>query len=700
MVKLIMILKKYFSFILLIFVINSAVLTLSAEKKTNVILITLDTVRADHLACYGYKKIKTPNIDYLANKGILFKKAIASAPITLPSHTSILTGLYPFNIGVRNNGMYRLTDNANTLATVLKKNGYQTAAFVSATVLKSIFNLNQGFDLYDEKMSKQKKITGELVERDAKAVSDAALNWLKNNNKIPYFLWIHYFDAHYPYEPPDKFFKEYKGNPYDGEIAYIDSELEKLINYFKKMSKLGQDFIIVIVADHGEGLWEHGEPDHSIFLYQETIHVPLIISFFPELNKNIKINSLVRTIDIMPTILDYLSLPIPENIDGKSLLPLIEKKIPSLNEEAYSETLVPKEEFGWSPLYSLQNDQWKFILAPEAEFYNLNHDPREKINLINISNRKQQQILKTKLLSLIPKEETIQPRIPPNLTQEDLEKLSALGYLGIPNKKEETLIDPKSQKEIIKLMFQGANLFIQGKYNETIELIHKVLQKNPFNRQALMWIVQSYLALGNFNEALKYAKINLNLGDPAGILHFNLGNIYYNSGNEKEAEEYYKKAAAINPYFANPLLNLALINLKRGKIESAKEYIFKVFKLTKNNPHSYYILGSIEALSDNFESALENFKKAIEIDPNYYEAWKNIAQIFYKQNKYKEAIEAYLKSIDPNSEDADIYLKIANIYFYDIKDKEKALIYYRKTLDLSPYHPDAYMIKQIIKLIE
>jgi len=647
-----MILKKYLSFILLILAINSAANVLSADKKINIILITLDTVRADHLHCYGYQKIKTPNLDYLASKGILFKKAIASAPITLPSHTSILTGLYPFHSRVRNNGMYRVPDNSNTLATILKNKGYQTAAFVSAFVLRSIFNLNQGFDLYDEKMSKQKKTTGELVERDAKAVSDAALNWLKNNNKIPYFLWIHYFDAHFPYEPPDKFFKQYKDNPYDGEIAFIDSELEKLINYVKEMSKLGQNFMIVIVADHGEGLWEHGEPDHSIFLYQETIQVPLIIYFSPEIDKNIKINSLVRTIDIMPTILDYLSLPIPENIDGKSLLPLIEKKIPSLNVEAYSETIVPKEEFGWSPLYALQNDQWKFILAPEAEFYNLNKDPREKINVINKSNKKEQKILKTKLLSLIS-EETNQPSISPNLSQEDLEKLSALGYLGIPNKRAETLTDPKSQKEIIKLMFHCANLFIQGKYNETIEIIRKVLRENPFNRQALMWIVQSYLALGNFNEALKYTKINLNLGDPAGVLHFNLGNIYYNSGNEKEAEEYYKKAAEINPFFPNPLLNLAFINLKRGEIESAKEYISKVLKLTKNNPHSYYILGSIEALKDNFDSALANFKKAIEIDPNYYEAWKNIAQIFYKQNKYQEAIEAYLKSIDPNSEDAE-----------------------------------------------
>lgn len=232
--------KKIFLFLFLsqlIFINHSR-----AINNFNVILITLDTVRADHLSCYGYKKIKTATIDKLAQKGILFENAITSVPITLPSHASILTGLYPFRLGVRNNGFYRVPDNIISLQLLLKNNGYTTAAFISSFILSSIYNLNQNFDLYDERMNKQKKITGEFVERDAKAVSDAALSWLKINNKLPYFLWIHYFDAHFPYEPPQSFAKLYKNNLYDGEIAYIDYQLGRIIKYVEEAAKKIKNF--------------------------------------------------------------------------------------------------------------------------------------------------------------------------------------------------------------------------------------------------------------------------------------------------------------------------------------------------------------------------------------------------------------------------------------------------------------------------
>src|SRR4030043_1020093 len=233
--------------------------------KPNIILITLDTVRADHLGCYGYKNIHTPNLDFLARQGVLFEKAITSAPITLPAHASILTGKYPYEINVRNNGTYLLQPDSITIATELKKTGYSTAAFISAAVLVSFFNLNQGFDIYDQELNQRKMATGDFTERDASSVTTAAIKWMKQHQKEPFFAWIHYFDPHTAYQPPEPFKTNYKDNLYDGEIAYVDSQIDHILAFINEQMKKEKTFLVITVGDHGEGLWDHGEPEHGIF---------------------------------------------------------------------------------------------------------------------------------------------------------------------------------------------------------------------------------------------------------------------------------------------------------------------------------------------------------------------------------------------------------------------------------------------------
>jgi arylsulfatase A-like enzyme/Flp pilus assembly protein TadD len=669
------------------------------HKLTNVILITLDTVRADHLTCYGYNNIKTPALDSLARNGTLFEKAISSSPITLPSHASILTGLYPFHSDVRNNVVYMLPDNSITLATILKKNGYHTAAFISAAVLRSLYNLNQGFEVYDERLDYNQLASGEYSERKADSVTKVALEWLNANKNYPYFAWIHYFDAHAPYEPPDSFLAEYKQHLYDGEIAYVDLQLIDVIKFAKAEEKAGKQVLIIVVADHGEGLWDHGEPEHGIFLYQETVQVPLIFTWFPKKFKSSRIAELVRTVDILPTILNYLSIPFSNKIDGTSLLPLIEQSKEWKHLYAYSETLFPREDYGWSQLYSIQDNNWKYILAPKLELYDINNDKTEKNNLYGNSSPAIYEKLKQHLASL-PIQIKEQKLKPITLSPEETEKLASLGYAGQPRTNAEPLPDPKDQLELIKLMHEAGILFMKKQYQGSISLLLKVVKKNADNRQALITLSDAYFAVGNIDEAIKYAEQNIQIGDSNGIFHFNLGNLHYRLGNSKNAELYYRKSIEINPNFPNVLFNLAVLELQKGEIDAAKEHLLKAMSLKFETANAYYLLGAIEAQNNDLKSAIEHFNKTVKIDPLHSEGWKNLAHAYYIQGEIQKAISNYQQAIKVRPDDADLYLKIASIYFYDLKDKANALYYYKKTIEIAPNHPDKLTINQMITTLE
>ena len=690
-----MISKNAFITAILIF-ISSLVSNGDNSTKTNIILITLDTVRADHLGCYGYKDIKTPTLDWLASKGILFEDAITSAPITLPAHASLLTGLYPYHNNVRDNADYRLYDNATTLATLMKKNGYRTAAFISSIALSSMYNLDQGFDEYNEKFDFHESEWGGYNERRADSVTKSALDWLNANKNYPYFIWIHYFDAHTAYEPPEPWLSQYRTHRYDGEIAYVDSQLTQVVKFAKNAEKAGKKILIVTVADHGEGLWEHGEPEHGIFLYQETIRIPLIFTWFPQDYQSQRIPQLVRIVDILPTVLDYSAMHIPNNIDGVSFRPLIEKKKKWTELYAYSETLLSREAYGWSELFSIQDHNWKFIHAPKPELYDLINDNKEKRNL---SADTHSSILKELMhqLALLP----YQIKMPTKknmvtLSPEEQQKLASLGYAGQPRADKKTLPDPKDKLQSIKLMNKAETMQAEGHLQESIPILHEILKNNDKNRNALFSLIGAYELTNNFNEALNYSKKELQLGDKNGSMHFYIGLLYNKIGDIKNAELYYRKSTEINPYFPNPLFKLALLESGQGKVDLAEEHLLKMLDLKTQNADAYYLLGGIEAQKNDLQPAIEHFKKAAELNPLHLEALKNLGQAYYFQQKFKDAIDVYEKAIKLHPDDADLCLRIASIYFYDIKDNANALVYYKKTLEISPNHPKKSAILQRI----
>jgi len=352
-----------------------------AAAGFNILLVTLDTTRADRIGCYGYRRAATPILDRLAASGVRFAEALTAAPETLPAHATLLTGLLPPHHGVRINTEGRLGSLHQTLAEVARGRGYQTAAFVSAFVLDARFGLDQGFDHYDDRVDATRgtAFAAGTNERRAGATTDAALAWLRSRDRArPFLLWVHYFDAHAPYDPPEPFASRFAGSLYDGEIAYMDAQLGRLLDGVDAAGPRDKT-VVIVVGDHGESLGEHYERTHSVFLYRSTVRVPLVFSnprLFPK--PAVVDGAVVSLADVAPTLLDLLGVEDPPDRDGVSLLAT--KADPRRG--VYVESLVPWLDFGWAPLFGLRTLRESYVLAPRPECYDLRTDPEERRNLI------------------------------------------------------------------------------------------------------------------------------------------------------------------------------------------------------------------------------------------------------------------------------------------------------------------------------
>jgi arylsulfatase A-like enzyme len=409
------------------------------QQKPNIIFITVDTLRADRLAVYGYESIETPHIDSLAEGGVLFSQAVAQVPITLPSHSSIFTGLNPTTHNVRENGTFRLGDAEVTLAEVLKEHGYATAAFIGGFPLDSRFGLNQGFDFYDDDLSTGN--TGEVMwqghqvgsfERRANDVVNSALKWIYDNREKKFFTWIHLYDPHEKYSPPETFREKYKDNLYDGEVAYVDHTIGKFFKIIRQWGML-KDVLIVFTSDHGESLGEHRYWGHGRRLYEQGLRIPLIMSYPPFLPEGRTVNSLVRSIDIVPTLLSMLNIKTSDKIEGVSLLPyILQQGNENMPLTSYGETLMSKLRGGEEELRSFRTEKWKYIRYTKEnrttfeELYNLQDDPEELDNLA-MTEKSEMNELSSQLNTFMTAEGAEGTSIP--MDKETEEKLKSLGYI-------------------------------------------------------------------------------------------------------------------------------------------------------------------------------------------------------------------------------------------------------------------------------
>jgi choline-sulfatase len=553
----------------------------SAEGM-NVLLVTLDTVRADRLGCYGYDAAGTPAIDSLAERGVLFEDAVTSVPLTLPSHATILTGLSPRDHGVRENGKYRLSEDSVTLAEALRSHGYDTAAFVGCFVLDARFGLDQGFDVYDFEVTPEGNRPGmpDYNERSAGAVTDAVISWLTERGSrgadAPFFAWVHYFDPHLPYRSPLESSRRFAGRPYDAEIAYVDRELGRLLNRLETMG-LREKTLIVVVGDHGEAFGEHGEPTHGMLLYEGTLRVPFIVSCDALFDRPQRVSDrVVGLVDVRPTIEGLLGVSSPEACDGVNLAGAADEP----DRAIYIETLTPLSLAGWSPLYGLRSHGSKYILAPEREYYDLDADRTESVNLYAAGGPGVERLERG--LTAVMGAARERPASPHPLSDEEIERLGALGYVEArPPEDTTALADPKAMMPVYNDALRAENLYAAGRIEEAAALAAEVLEQSDMCSQAVRVLAFSYLRLGRPDDALDLLRRSVERKPDAFLVR-----------------------------------SLAQALIIDGRYDEAEEALVLYEKLSPEDGRVPLLRGDILTLRDRPGEAITEYEKAIEIDEN------------------------------------------------------------------------------------
>ncbi|MGA1840177.1 MAG: tetratricopeptide repeat protein [bacterium] len=714
-------------------VITSVILLVSAAKfaspmgsrakgpRYNLLLITIDTLRADHLGCYGYNKVKTPAIDSLAKEGVLFTRAFTPVPVTLPSHVSIMTGQYPIQHGIRNNGNFILGPDATTLAEVMKAQGYRTGACIGAFVLDSLFGLDQGFDFYDDSLPKEGAAAILLEnERRAEAVTQAGLNWLEKNKDAPFFLWLHYFDPHAIYLPPNPFKEEYKGNLYDGEIAYTDSCIDNLLQGMEKL-ELKERTIIILTSDHGEGLGEHGEPTHAIFIYDSTLQIPLIIRDPGGTLPSGKINAMVTTLDIFPTILDLLDLSSKEinlKFEGKSLMPLIIKKVDSLHSEILCESLYPELNFGWSRIEGVRTPEWKYVSAPRPELYNLIEDPKETKNLFPQTTNVWQDKLTALKAALGPEKESAV-----SLDDQVRQRLESLGYVWTAKEEHSgERPDPKDMIHIMEGIDRGVSYIYLGFYDRARKEFQKILEINPENASALFYLASIEERTGNLEEAERIFKRLLTISPDYLDVHNHLGVIYHKKGDldmalrefelaleqAEYSEVYYNlsvvsrlkgqqdkavKAAhmaiELDPNYADAINQLGQLAFDKGAPEEASKYFLRALRIEPKHLEASNNLGVLYHSQGREEEAIKAFRHALSIDPNRGEAYNNLGSIYLSMGLYDQAEEEFKQAIRLKPDYPEGIINLGTVFFHK-GDYKNAMVYYLKAIEMVPENQEAW----------
>ena len=632
------------------------------RPRPNVLVITMDTTRADHLSCYGYQKIKTPFIDAVAKEGVLFEEAFSVQPVTLPSHCSIFTGKYPFRHGVRDNNIYRLSKANLTLAEILKEHGYITAAFVSSYILDHQFGLNQGFQLYNDRFLKPKKRGRLPVDRRAVEVSILASKWLQINRKTlkknSFFLWLHYYDPHADYDPPPPYREVYPGSPYDGEIAYMDDWIGYFFRELKR-ENLWENTVVVLVADHGESLGEYGEKTHGIFIYRATTHVPLIIRYPKKLPPGLRIKERVSTVDIVPTLLELLHLKTEAGLDGKSLLPLIKGKKPGYPRIIYSEAFIPRS-FNWSELKGIREGEYFFIQAPTPELYKVKSGEREQNNLI----QDYPQIaaaMEKRLLSLIKSGSKAKAE-PVAVTEDMIERLKSLGYFagggqGAKDEKQKpTRPDPKEKIQLFNL-YQRANGEVENeRYDQAASLFKKIIDQDPNNPRFLLELGNTLIKQRDFEGAEKTFKHALSLDPKDPRTHYLLARCYQTGGKSDQALKEYEAAITINPDHFLAHFQTGLINIKKGNWAQAEKAFLQAKRIRPRDAATLNNLGylTIKGKGD-VKTGLQLIQEALKIAPQNPNILGSLGWAYYNGGEYDRAA-AYLEAALALIPDSPLFL--------------------------------------------
>ena len=704
---------------------------LADASGMNLLVITLDTTRADAVGLYGNTDGTTPRIDELGRTGIVFEHCYTPAPLTLPAHCSLFTGRYPIAHQVRNNGTYVLPPSEETLARVLKGRGYETGAVVASFTVAAKFGLSHGFDAYDEDFETGRPILNFTAEISADRVYDKFSRWLQGRTGKKFFGWVHFYDAHSPYVPhgdgaaagDDPSWKLY-----EGEVRYVDAHVGKIVQALRDKG-LYETTLIVIVGDHGEAFGEHTEQGHGIFCYEESLRVPLILHN-PRLFKSPKtVAGRLSLVDIMPGLLELLRVPTPAAVQGRSFWPLVDGKEAG-RREIYFESLFGQEEFNWAPLTGLLDGPLKYISLPEAELYDVDADPREARNLLAERGETARAIDK-KLGEFVRRTASGTGASRRELSASDVKKLTSLGYVSSFSSKAAAMIDPKraigvyaeviALKDLLKKKdYQGAEARLAavlarnpglelpdiydvrheiqkngGRMPEALETLRQAMAKFPERESFKVFLAMDLIEGGEPAKAKAFC-LELVTGNPAMTsAQILLGDAEDLLGETDAALASYGKAAALEPQNRSVQAKIASLWVKKGDLAKAEAILETVAgeRAVVDSPDfegAMSGLGQALLAAGETDRAIALYSKATVLSPENPAVWLNLGGAYFALGRYDQALENFEKSVAIDKTFALGYSNIGLVYLMKLaEDRRQAVAdeatgYFDKAIALEP----------------
>jgi tetratricopeptide (TPR) repeat protein len=657
-------------------------------SNSPIILITIDTLRSDHLPVYGYSKVETPAIDAFRKDSILYQRAYSHCPLTLVSHASMFTGLLPAEHGIRDNAGYELNKNVKTVAELLKEKGYATGGAVSAIVLRGETGIRRGFDFWDDDIGIDPNfLSMGRAQRAGDETREIAQRWITQNEAKPFFFFFHIYEPHTPYDPPEPFRSRY-GASYDGDVAAADAVMGRFFSYLKEHGLYDRSTII-LVSDHGEGLGDHGEDEHGVFLYRETLQVPMMIKLPKSRDGGKTVENPVQLIDVVPTI--TTSMGIPGTHRGQSLL----AEIPA-DRQIYSETFYPRFHFGWSDLHSLIASNNHYIRAPKPELYDLAKDPGEKTNVME-ENRRAYVALRDAIVPFMKAAEAPKP-----VSDEQAKQLAALGYVGstVSTSSAEQLPDPKdkiSSTGNIKAAFLA---FQEKRYDDAANRCRELLAENRNMLDIWGMYAQSLARLGRYDEAINAAREGLKISPSSSNLALLIANVSLQQENPDLAEKHIRLIAGDAPGEAHNLM--AQVYLMRKDYAKATAEA-KAVSEGRNRAFGLMLLGRIAAAQDRYDDAVRDYdeaakeneeKKRVTLPKLNFHRGDALARM----GRYEEAEAAFKQEIAAYPAEPQPYKNLILLYVTEGRNQEATNLIFQLE-KASPIPPSYVAISETLKII-
>jgi arylsulfatase A-like enzyme/tetratricopeptide (TPR) repeat protein len=668
----------------------------------NVLLITADTLGADELGAYGNRDVATPRLDGLASSGVLFENATTVAPLTLPAHTSIMTGTYPMAHQVRDNGSHYVQGEQSTLAGVLKQAGYATGAFVGAFVLDSSWGLDRGFDRYvdDFDLSESALVSPDMVRHRGEDVVANARGWLEQVKGGRFFAWVHLFDPHAPYDPPEPFRSQYQSLPwglYHAEVAHVDTLVGQLLDWLAQ-NQLAAKTAVVFIGDHGESLGRHGEQSHGFFVYDATIQVPFILRA-PTLPSGRRVAAQVSSIDLMPTLLSALQIAVPPSVQGRNLLGLAAGSPAESEVEVYSETYNPRNEYGWSELRSLRTESFHFIDAPRPELYDLKADPSEQRDLAG-AQADQVGRYKRALDAFVARASKAGAAEAgaPSSDSRTRERLAALGYVSgaAPRAAGGSSVDPKDKIHLVNLIKEaGADLKAE-RLDAALEKIQKVLAEDADILAAYNVLGNVHLKKGSRASALQAFQQAVKRNATYRPALFNVAVLYHELGRPADAAATLERLLALDPRDTEVLLRLGQLALERDDLKRAQPLFERVLELDPAAEDAHYNLGSVFYRLGDLGRAEAEYRRETATHPRNVKAHHYLGLLYAQQNNYDGQLEAFQTVVGLNPDSAQGHFLLADALFQKNRAPE-ALPHIKRAIALDASQEQPYLLLAAIE---